>query len=167
MSYLSTVLADAPLHYWRLADGQSYILHDIGSTPHHLPVNSPVTAGGYSGIEAGAGSMVGFTLVDLYDTFTTTYSGSLELWCYIMDQRSLEAGLVLFGNGSVNGDFQLWILSNGKPLGRAAAVTVTGLSAASVDAWHHLVITYNGAVAALYVDAVLQGTTASVGGAGH
>jgi hypothetical protein len=168
MTYLSTVLADAPLHYWRLADGQSYIAHDIGATPRHLPVNSPVTAGGYSGIEAGGGSMVGFTLVNLIDLITTTNSGSLECWVYAMDlQNGLEAAIVLFGPSGVNGDFQIFILANGKPFGRAAAVGVTAAGAMSVDIWHHLVVTYNGAATTLYVDGVSQGATASVGGTGH
>jgi len=168
VTYLAEVLADAPLHYWRLADGQSYIAHDIGSTPRHLDVNSPSTAGGYSGVEPSGGSMVADRMVNFLDTITTTASGSLECWAYVMDKRGgLEAGLVLLGNTSTPGDYQLWILSTGAAFGRAGGGGAVALAPLSNDVWHHLVVTYDGASTKLYVDAVLQVSVASIAGIGH
>jgi hypothetical protein len=169
VSYVQTVLADAPIHYWRLADGQSYILHDIGSIPYPLVVNNPTTAGGYSGIEDGGLSMVAVDLGGSHqDAFTTTNHTSLECWLYLMaNNGGVEALVVAHGVSNANGDVQLFILSTGEAFGRAAAVGASDTAVLSKFAWHHLVVTYDGANTKLYVDASLRATTASAGGAGH
>jgi hypothetical protein len=169
VSYVQTVLADAPIHYWRLADGQSYILHDIGSIPYPLAVNNPATAGGYSGIEPGGQSMVSGNLGGSQnDTFTSTNHASLECWLYWMSSNGgLEQLVAAHGVAGSNGDVQLFILSSGKAFGRAAVVGATDTAVLTKFAWHHLVVTYDGANTKLYVDASLRATAASVGGTGH
>jgi hypothetical protein len=44
-----------------------------------------------------------------------------------------------------------------------AITTVTGISDIADDRWHHLVATYDGTLLRLYVDGVLEGTTAALG----
>jgi len=168
MTYLTTVLADNPLHYWRLCDGKSAILHDIGSSPVHLLANSPHVAGSYTGIESGGGSMYGFNLGgSILDGIQTTNASSIELWCWIGSSHgSLEAFLVSHQDQGTSGQLQVAILSSGKVLGRISSGAVTDTAVLSKQAWHHIVVTYSTPTVTLYVDASNRGTATSAGGTG-
>jgi len=168
MPYVQTVLADNPVNYWRLADGVSVILHDIGSLPHHLVVtlSAAVLNGGYSGIEAGGLSVYANQIADSDgDAVTSTANRSVEMWCYQLATRGgSEALLYAHGNAVANGSFQMFILATGQVLFRAALAVAIDPAILAVRAWHHLVGTYDGALTKLYVDGNLKATGASVGG---
>src|SRR5215468_592343 len=55
MSYVSTVIADAPLHFWRAADGGGQLAHDLGSRPWTIHCGSLLL--GYTGVNSDGGAM--------------------------------------------------------------------------------------------------------------
>jgi hypothetical protein len=163
MTYLAQVLADNPLHFWRMADGCSYPIHDIGSSPKHLLADSP-TNGGYSGIEAGGGSSFASRLsaFGLHDTVAMTSPLSIECWYWRAERNALEGTPMQFFSGGVD-RWALYEEGDGTAFFRAHGVFSNPAGALSLQSWHHLVGTYDEVNARLYVDGALVGTVANAG----
>lgn len=154
MSYLSAVLADAPTHYWRLADGGSQVAYDIGSGRYQLAGQG---GSGYSGPNSDGGSR--------WCDGTTNkgvVSAKLLPWG---NPFSVEVMFWAFGNPAAAGTLCAWDNTNNP----SAALfyqpnrTVTwGLSGSPALAsaptveqqWHHAVGTWDGLTMRLYVDAI-------------
>lgn len=163
MTYLSEVLADSPRNYWRLADGSSAILHDIGSDPHHMGSNF-IPNGGYSGIESGGGSQYAFAIGSMLDAVINTTSPiTIECWVWILYTNGKEMLPFEVPGGNISGGYELSILSSGKAFFRGNQASVTAATALTTQHWHHLVGTYDEAHVILYVDGANAGSAVKTG----
>jgi len=161
-TYSAAVLADAPVHYWRMADPGGGIAHDIGSSPHHLhglgsAISQPL---GYSGPISDGGSM-DLTLDGQYANTgnpitITTNPLTVEMWYWnwqalasVRDLLQIQSAnqIVLFHSAT-----QWSWLYNG--------VTVATNFHFTEQAWHHIVGSYDGANSHLYIDSNPFGPTA-------
>lgn len=164
MTYLSTVLADNPVHYWRLADGPSFIAHDIGSSPLHLGVN--VLNGLYTGIEANAGAMVSNAsngLAQLRDTFNAVTPLTLEAWFWQLESNAAEGTIFYLGDNAGVRQYALYVEGNKSAAAFVDGTVVNPAGAMAPQTWHHEVVTYDEANIRLYVDGTLVNTTAHTG----
>jgi len=163
MSYLTEVLADAPDHYWRLADPGGFLEHDIGSSPftgvtpiETLPYTGPVSDGGAMAMPSLGGVR---TLQGIFLSSPRT----LECWYYpIISPASV---FICAFDATVNE----WGLSTDANTFVAMSVGNANLissTAVTREHWHHIVGTFDGTNARLYMDALLvAGPTTMTAGA--
>lgn len=165
MTYLSEVLADNPLHYWRCADAGGYFMYDIGSSPITLYAASVLETA--TGIEAGGGSVVGgakgFGTSLIQRTSTSPFS--IECWCWLFNANSVNVltGITRLGVGGT--DFLL--LASDSSVGYQINSQTTSLVSNVVptyNVWNHVVATYDGTTHRLYVNAVQIATFSSPSG---
>lgn len=165
MSYLSTVIADSPLHYWRCADGGGTLEHDIGSAPRHL--GSLVFAGtGYSGPSSDGGAVQtlannGFPQSG--DNLAARISPfSLEVWFWPLTIPGGAA--VLLGWGAPGANTMLLVYNPALTLNINFNAALVGPAGAfAVQRWHQAVATYDGVTAKLYGDGALIANAAQAG----
>ena len=157
MAYGATVLADAPRHYWRLADPGGLFFHDIGSAPRALqqgvagvgfaaPYTGPASDGGSAWV--GLGSALNYTDADL----ALTLPVSLECWFWLHHLQAAAVGFLSVSDGATTLEIGLDSTLHAHAFasgGGASAVAVT-----TRQQWHHLVLTNTGAAALLYLDAI-------------
>lgn len=162
MTYLSEVIADAPIHYWRCADPGGGLGHDIGSAPKHLhAIGNP--SFGYSGPNTGGGSL---------DACLTGQYANIGIAEAIAGGRiTLECFVWVFQNLVGAGQF-LYMISGGANQ-TALARTGTNWSAAYngvacispvgyvAQQWRHLALTYDLTNVRLYIDGVQQAIAAA------
>jgi hypothetical protein len=158
------VLADAPKHYWRLADPGGSIAYDLGSAPVPLTARNYLAQGGYSGPNSDGGAFF-FTAAAAiwdYDGESQTVPVSVEALCY----QSLRAARI-----QVVVDTELTTVSSGLGLGIdatghfiafASGALATNPAVTPTGHWHHLVATHTGTQMKLYVDAINVATVANV-----
>jgi hypothetical protein len=167
-AYRDVVLGDGPLGYWRLGETGSSAAADqtglhpgayVGGTVLGLPgalAADPDTAAGFDGLS-------GYASVP-YAAALNPSSFSVELWARptggahsyrgAMASRSYPRGWVLYASAA--NTWQFWVNSG---TGMASA----GAPAVALGAWTHLVGTFDGTTARLYVDGVLAGSALSAG----
>jgi len=165
VTYLTTVLADNPAHYWRLADGSSLILHDIGSAPTHLAANVTVS-GGYTGIESLAGSQFSNTVngVGFQDDRLMTIASpiTVEAWFWQLRRRASEGAIVELGDPTRR--WALYVEATGTLAAYVSGVVLTAPApVASEQAWHQLVLTFDELTARLYFDGALVTSLPNIG----
>jgi hypothetical protein len=170
MTYVSTVLADAPHHFWRCADPGGSYLHDIGSAPKamlaHNNANGNGSDVGYSGPASDGGSCTcgNNAAFACYEAEVFGYPVTAECWVWIAQQNGLNtvpmaietvAGATLaYFNITAARTVQVY----------SAAAPMNGAIVLSLNAWHHLVAVCNVGATQLYVDGVLD--VAAAGAAG-
>lgn len=163
MSYVSTVKADSPLHWWRFADGGGILAHDIGSSPIHA-IGSTVGLG-YTGPAANGGAISifspgGFTVrqnIPLTDPF------SAEFWIWMTEDAPGAVYAVLASDGvTASVGYQLGINTNRKMIAFVgSSAQINGNTALSTQTWHHCAITHGSGTVSIYLDGALD-VTASV-----
>lgn len=163
MTYLSEVIADAPIHFYRLADPGGVICYDLGSTPYHLFAQVPQLA--YTGPNSDGGSISSTGLGypgDANPSASVTTPLSFEIICW----GGLNYGsqvLIRYTGGSndlgleVNSPGTGWVIRNG-------AVPQSSAVDMGIQAWHHVVLTYDNTTFRLYVDGSQVYTTTSGNG---
>ena len=165
MTYLSEVLADAPLHYWRMADPGGGLCHDIGSSPVHQHVNASALCLGYSGPNSDGGSC------DLSNdnTFAITgenvhfAGGALTLEMFVWNFSHIATlNQQLFWNCalaqySLYNDNTFW-----RFIYNSVFVPVGGVTAPVTQQWTHLVGTYGGGNGQLYVNGAASGGAVAI-----
>jgi len=153
-AYSSAVLADAPVHYWRMADPGGGIAHDIGSSPHHLhglgsAISQPL---GYSGPISDGGAMdlcldgqyanTGNPVTIVADPLT------VELWYWNWQGLASTRDLIQIQSANQIALFhsatQWSWLYNG--------VTLSTNNGFTEQAWHHIVASHGGGNSRLYID---------------
>jgi len=164
MSYVSTIKADSPLHWWRCADGGGVMIHDVGSSPVHA-IGSLVGLG-YSGPAAQGGSASffspgGYTVrqnIPLTDPF------SAEFWIWMTeDAPGAQYACLASDAVSAGVGYELAINTNRKMLAFVgASAAINGSTALSTQTWHHCAITHDATTVRLYLDGVLD-VSAAVG----
>ncbi len=160
-SYFNTITADSPLAYWRLGElSGTTAVNAMGSSYNGTYTNSP--AMGQSGALSGDSNTAdGFNGSSSY--MSTPYNSSLnpsgafsvELWAYptaatttyrgIASSRNFPSGWVLYQ--SQTNTWEFWINSG------SSMLTLSGGSV-SLNTWTHLVATFDGTTAKLYVNGV-------------
>jgi hypothetical protein len=159
-AYLTAVLADNPIHYWRCADPGGALAHDIGSVPRHQAMTNPETNPlGYSGPISDGGSLFGTGNSGRSNTgvavpsYGTAYTFECWFWLFrddtspgnIMSNQSVSA----LGWNSATG----WTWNGGGGV-------ASSLTNYTLRAWHHLVGSVDGTSAILYVDGTQRATAA-------
>jgi Concanavalin A-like lectin/glucanases superfamily len=164
MTYAAVVLADNPKHFWRLADPGGSLAHDIGSSPSHIAGST--LDSGYTGPSSDGGSWyssgnAGEGLFS-YVAVSQVTPLSVELWFYQLWNLGVASYLIAWDN-AVNPSLYAWItvagLVNSNINGSAQ---INSLAGPSIQAWHHLVLTYDGATYKMFLDNVAQSNTAYV-----
>jgi hypothetical protein len=158
MTYLSTVLADNPRHYWRCADAGGGLLLDIGSAPMALSVNASTPISGYSGPNSLGGSawLDANALAQFVDADPLAGPWTMEAFVWQHYRRAsaqIIATAELAGGASVA---VLQIGATGLPQGFGTATASTAGAAMSIQHWHHLAVVVTVAATTLYVDGVAQ-----------
>jgi hypothetical protein len=168
MTYVTTVAADSPDHWWRMADPGGAILHDIGSNAHTIPLftNEPngipysgMTSDGLCGVRLSNGGVIKGSILNAIGT-----TWSVECWAWLFttntDGQILELGAA-GGNPRIG---LRHILASGKILAYQTQLplTITSVATPTDQAWHHFVLTYDHANLRLYIDGVLDTTVAGV-----
>lgn len=161
MSYLSTVLADSPVHYWRLAENLPSIAHDIGSSQYALAISNAATCG-FSGIAADGAAVVlqpTTGIVSSNDTISQTFPLSIECWWWPHRAAAASSGShVLFGWPAAGATSMALSMNTSRQIVFATTGGLTLTSpAVSLQHWHHVVVTCGITNAILYVDAINRG----------
>jgi len=165
MSYVTTVLADAPDHFWRMADPGGYLAHDIGAAPTPLWAASAAATLGYSGPNSDGGSALALpNPVQYFQTIAAIQhaaSFSVELWVWTSGVYGGAAFFLMGWDGaSANGPF-IQLQANNKLAANQNGVAALDPAVLTFNAWHHIVVTYaNGGNLILYKDAVNVGQVA-------
>ncbi len=168
MTYLSTVLADSPVHYWRCADPSGILSHDVGSTPIHLA--SAISAFpycGYSGIASNGGSFGEFSGSQQWhpENQSQTKPYSIELWYWPHSFRAGAAQDLFSWGHSISPGITFRLGATGIPQVFVDGVNVIAGGAITNQHWHQAVATVSsGGTVTFYSDAVSQGTAAAGAG---
>ena len=171
-SYSSTVLADSPLAYWRLGESSGATAADAsgnGRTGSYL--NTP-TLGAGGALGSDSNTAAGFNGTDEY--VSVPYTAALnpaqvtvEAWAYPTGGQGTFRSVVTsrdYAPGNARGyilyassanTWQLW-------LGNGDWVVVYG-PAIVLNQWTHLVGTYDGTTARLYVNGALAASSGASG----
>jgi Concanavalin A-like lectin/glucanases superfamily len=158
VSYLTTVQADSPLHYWRMADPGGNILHDIGSSPLHL-VAALTTTGPYSGIAADGASIQsnGSAGPETFTALAQALPVTLECWFWLMFNTFAINQIVYWDGSGTGNEIQAWV-----DTAAALNVAVSGLGTQTYagpvtqQAWHHFALTCTTAQLRVYLDGTLR-----------
>jgi Concanavalin A-like lectin/glucanases superfamily len=153
LTYLATVLADNPVHYWRLADQGGLLLHDIGSAPFNLAVDPIASSGPYSGISnSGASWYCDNIGPGTRQILTQAKPLSVECWVWLLDNIAFQQNIVFWDGTAATTVFCYIDAAGHANIGGTGLATATSVAQVSAQAWHHFVITSTGATTILYVD---------------
>lgn len=170
MSYLSTVVADAPRHYWRCADPGGSLLYDLGSHPKALTfAGSPPIVLPYAGPNSDGGSAFFNGASSAWWLTGETLVGpvSVECWFWQAIQGNPATQYLIDLQSGTTVLLAAYIDSASKLNAQGSGVTRATAGAAHTEqAWHHVVATVDAAgTAKLYLDAI-NVATASTGAGG-
>jgi len=155
---------------WRLGERSGVTAVDSSATGGNGSYDGAPSLGRPGALEGDADTAVGFDGVDdgvtvAYDARHSADRGSVEAWV-----RTVKGYGPVVARGNVPDGSPLRLeVSGGKVYGRfrvqgaSAAVAIAGTSVVDEGRWHHLALTYDGAVARLYVDGVEEATRAFAG----
>lgn len=160
-AYLSAVLADNPLHYWRCADPGGLLFHDIGSSPLHAHgLGVPVL--GYTGPVSDGGS-ADCSLDNNYFNVgdPIAWGGgafSIEMWVWTWQNLAVRQGI--YAVWGVGGNIALFhtLTDYRFTVPGGTAFTVNGYTP---KLWHHLAGSIGPAGVQLAVDGTIFSTVAS------
>jgi len=167
-AYQSAVLADSPLAYWRLGEASGTVAADQRGARNGTYVNSPAL-GQPGGLFNDSAKSVGFNGATQYVQVPSDLSlnpprFSVEVWARptggagayhgVMASRQYPFGWVLYLGA--DGSWEFWVNSGADMLSVNSDI-------AALNAWHHLVGTFDGAKVTLYVNGVAAGSGAVTG----
>lgn len=165
MAYETQVLADAPIHYWRMGEASGPTLVDeIAGNNITLP-GSGVTLGepplAYDSTETSisSGASTNDAALTTPVALGTTYS--VELW---VNPTTLDASFrTLISDSSANNDDGLYIRNNSIAIfsGGVQTTNTAGTGDIVADELYHVVITANGFSSQIYVNGALWGADIS------
>jgi Concanavalin A-like lectin/glucanases superfamily len=159
LGYFTTVLADAPSHWWRLADPGGVVNHDIGAAAQIPLLTETVGNGPYSGMTSDGLCVANFTgeiIAQRASVIALAASWSLEIWAWAWAVDPGDDGIFGLQQGTGGTRVALRWQGGGTILGFVTNGTGTVVSVATPTfrAWHHFVLTFDGLFLRLYVDAV-------------
>jgi hypothetical protein len=163
MTYLTEVVADSPIHYWRMADAGGYRLADIGSASHASFTpnggSSLATIVPYTGPNSDGGSAASGVRLLTFPPIVGGSAFSIECLAWAVNKGSayslaleVQTDTAQYAKLSVNpGAFSSWSLGSGPS-------TITGSHSVSSENWHHYVLTNDGTTVRAYFDSLTDGT---------
>ncbi|HEX3716865.1 MAG TPA: LamG-like jellyroll fold domain-containing protein [Verrucomicrobiae bacterium] len=171
-TYGKTVLADSPISYWRLNDpANSSSAYDyVGG--NNGTVNGSVTFGAPQSSDGGLGGCAAFNSsgegrIDVpYNTNLNTSEFTVEAWVYVNATTGTYQSPITCrntGNGDLGYIFYLnpsqdWSYWFGG-INAAGFNEITYSTAATLDAWTHLVGTWDGAIMRFYINGTQIGAS--------
>jgi len=165
VTYATEVLADSPLHYWRCADPGGVLLHDIGSSPHHLHSVGTTAFLGYSGPNSDGGS-IDLSLDGSYANSGETLpfaGGQLTLECIVWSWQHKAIGNQWINHSPAAGQNSIYNDGvNWRGLYNNTFIPAVGVTAVLDQSWTHLALTYDGANGRLYVNGALSGAAVAI-----
>lgn len=166
MTYGTVVLADAPVHFWRLADPGGAVLHDIGSSPRALEIGAgnigPVTPYMGPASDGGAAYLLQNQALNYQDAdLLIAQPCSLEIWFWLHSLRGVAQGFLALTDGVSN--LEIGVDNALKVHAFGSGGGLTAAAATTRQQWHHLVLTATVAANNMYLDAINVATL--VGGA--
>lgn len=166
MSYLTDVMADNPVHFWRCADPGGKWANDIGSSPLGLVARASFDILGYTGPNSDGGSAIFTIQAALWEVDRRNITVPLTLEA-VFFQHNIDARLqVVFTTeiAGVSSPCGMGIDATGKPYMSNTGTLITAAAAPTFNAWHHMVATHTGAIRTLYIDGVQVAAQANVVG---
>lgn len=164
MSYLSEVLADAPIYYWRLADPPGTVANTIGSAGPQPLFGSAIAYGslGYSGGVSDGGCLLTQAAVSQFygsvQKLQALYPVTVEwlLWHPGVRDDGVQDFPWGWGDSST-GPFQNQ-LGDGRYAFNFGAVSSVPVANVTANAWHHFAFQYSIGLTTFsyFVDGVLQ-----------
>jgi len=164
-AYRDTVVADNPVAYWRLGEASGTVAGDLrGGHPGTYAYNPSLAQPG--ALFNDSATSVGFDGTSQFvqipsDASTNTATFSAEVWVRptggngtyrgVITDRFYPRGYNLYLGGS--GAWEFWINSG-------SGMAVIGGGSSTLNAWHHVVGTFDGSNAILYVNGVQVASTA-------
>lgn len=161
-AYLTAVLADAPVHYWRCADPGGAILLDIGSSPRSVEYGLSVGSHAAVGpITDGGATWFGDNSAAFYRDQDLTLAEPLSLECLIWMIFSAGAAqdfLTVCNTGGAA--LSLGVDASIKAHAYSTGGGITAAAATTTQHWHHLVLSQTAVLGSLYLDGALVGSVA-------
>lgn len=154
--YVSEVMADSPVAYWRMNDasgnpadtsGNSHPVDTISGTPVYGQASPIISDSAAKSILCGAVSFQ----APYHADFDIGNVGSVECWIKRTDSSTSEMVLCTRDQG-----FYLGLVNNRLLIAKTnvAEIARSTTSITDTTVWHHLVVTKNGATSRQYIDGV-------------
>jgi Concanavalin A-like lectin/glucanases superfamily len=165
VTYESTVAADVPAHWWRLADPGGIIAVDHATSVVKVPLFVPSSnQAPYLGMCTGGACTargVASSLFNVSNAIAVTNLWSIEVWAWQFFAGG--ATVCTLENDPAGARLSVRTEANGNVTGFISGVgTAVRGGVISIEAWHHFVLTYDHVNLKLYVDGALAATTAMV-----
>jgi hypothetical protein len=152
------------LHFWRCAESGGQLAHDVGLA--RLAIATPLNdLLGYSGPNSDSGSFFapsGTRLQSGEPLASVTSPFSVECWIWPELTPAANA-VVMSWDAPASPHCEIVFLTTRVVDFFVNAVDAIGVTARTIQRWHHIVGTYDGATVRTYVDAVLDGSAALAG----
>ena len=167
--YPGRVLADGAVGYWRLGESNGTVAADrtghgfSGSVVGELAWqrDGALADGDRAAYFDGTDSYIAVSPTPSLDLTTAL---SLETWVQTTGTGGWQR---LLGKGTNGSEWDLWVDGNGLPAlqvgGASDPFHLAGRTAVADGQWHHLVATWDGSTARLYVDSALEASGALTG----
>lgn len=167
MTYYSTVAADNPSNWWRLADPGGIIAQDIGGATPHAPLYVPGAASSpYLGPSSdGAATAKAGTSASLYNILNPIpllNLWTIETWAWLFS-RSANQGIMSLDQVGGGGGCAIRYNAAGTLIGFIVGSSVaTYATVTAPGAWHHFALTYDHVTLRLYLDGAQVASVAVV-----
>ena len=158
-TYLSTVLADQPIAYWRLGEASGTTAADASGHNISGTYSGGVTLGQPGALSSDPNTAALFNgstgVVNIADSAATRLNGAftIEFWGKQKTFVNSWPGLMMKGASATANGYLIWYSSNGAlhfKRNNVDIATPTGVFTSA--AWHHYDVSYDGTTLSWYVD---------------
>lgn len=172
MTYSSEVLADSPLVYWRLGESSGTVAQDATANDRDGTIGASATLG-VTGALGGSGDSD--TAITTSGTSAGTVDRAYAAWMDVTNAVSMECWVKFTGTTTR----YYWSRTGGTAVNCGLSTVsgtirfhVNGVASTSVNSpltyndgnWHHVVGTYDGSTARIYVDGAEKATSTATTG---